>query len=183
MDMGKVTAAGLAVVALAVSAGCASTAPASVLASPPTNAASVPPASTSAPVDPLAKTDLTSRVALLVDGVAKPFKNGQKIAVGSDLLAEVWFTPYPPLGATTLTVQVIEPITQGSVDNAQVSLVYDMPEMGHGIIRQPVRARGAGTYQTPLNLFMLGTYQMAVEIRTANGSGSALLELITSLPD
>ncbi|MBI4308105.1 MAG: FixH family protein [Chloroflexi bacterium] len=183
MDMRKVIAAGLAAVTVTMSAGCARADTGTVLASPPPNPASLPSASTSAPVDPLARTEITTRVALLVDGIAKPFRNGQKIVVGSDLVAEVWFTPYPPLGATTLTVQVLDAITKEPVANADVFLLYDMPEMGHGTIRQRVAARGAGTYQTPLNLYMLGTYQIAVEIRTASGSGSATLELTMALPE
>lgn len=176
--MRRVAAMSVMVVTLVTLAGCA---PVVVPSAAAPVSASAPAAPRGAPVDPLGASDAFYRVSLMADGVEKPFRNGHKAAIGQKALAEVWFNPYPPLTRTVLVVQVLDAATQEALDDVQVIVRYEMPEMGHGVVSQRASVHERGSHHASLNLSMIGTYLLSVEVRTLTESGSINLEIALSL--
>lgn len=178
----RLTAAvGTALITLALFVGCApARSPGAAAAAPVVRSQSAAPPT---PVDPLIRAEAaTTKISVISDSVTRPFRNGQKVAVGNGTVAEIWFNPYPPLGATTLTVKLLDAASLTPVDTSLVSLRYDMPEHGHGIIAQRLTQVATGSHEIRLTLNMVGTYKVELDMRTSDSTGRLTLEFTSPAP-
>lgn len=109
-----------------------------------------------------------------LDGRARPFQNGERIAVG-DVNIEIFVAPYPPLREGTIDLYLTDRATGRPLDGKALRIIFDM-DMPHGSIRAEALPTGGGHFLVPYKLVMPG--QWRVEITVTRSSNWATFALI-----
>ncbi|MBI4295986.1 MAG: hypothetical protein HY667_02575 [Chloroflexi bacterium] len=92
-----------------------------------------------------------------ISGEEVPIKNGQRLSLKGDVLAEVFVTPFPPTPETEL--QLILRRGEAPLRGAEIIVTYDMRDMDHGVRdRQIGREIADGYYAISLDMLMWGDW-------------------------
>lgn len=94
--------------------------------------------------------------------------NGGVVALSDELDLAVSVSPYPP---STFDLDVdlyLTDVTGRPVDDATISVEWDMAFMWHGPFLSEFRGVGAGHYVAPFDLFMFGPWEFVTRV-TAPG--------------
>lgn len=104
------------------------------------------------------------RTALWVeqDGQARPFENGQAVAVGT-VTVELFIAPYPPLREGSIDLYARDRVTGQPVEGDGLQIIFDM-YMPHGSIRAKAVPTGGGHYLIPYKLVMPGEWRVDITI-------------------
>lgn len=101
-----------------------------------------------------------------------PFNNGETLKI-DDLDVTVFVTPYPPPRAANIDFGVER---NGAVlDDANVTMQYDMTTMAHGPFRLLAIPAGRGHYVVPVEFEMEGDFYLNVAVDT--GAREYILQL------
>lgn len=109
-----------------------------------------------------------------LDGRARPFQNGERLALG-DVNVEIFVAPYPPLREGTIDLYLTDRATSKPLETNALRVIFDM-DMPHGSIRAEALATGGGHFLVPYKLVMPG--QWRVEITVTRGGNWATFALI-----
>ncbi|MDO8614332.1 MAG: FixH family protein [Dehalococcoidia bacterium] len=95
----------------------------------------------------------------------QPFKNGDEVSAGG-MNAEIFVSPYPPGRSANIDFY----LTRGGepIENANVSLQYDMTVMEHGPFELLAVPTGRGHYLAALDFVMNGDFWLNVSLDIAN---------------
>ena len=100
------------------------------------------------------------------------FKNGETLKVG-DLDVTIFVSPYPPPRAANIDFGLAR--AGVPLEDAYVSLQYDMTTMGHCPFKLLAVPAGAGHYVVPVEFGMEGDFYLNVAV--ADGSKESILQL------
>ena len=100
------------------------------------------------------------------------FKNGETLTVG-DLDVTIFFSPYPPPRAANIDFGVAR--AGVPIEDAYVTLQYDMTAMAHGPFKLLAVPAGSGHYVVPVNFEMDGDFYLNVAVD--DGSKESVLQL------
>ena len=94
----------------------------------------------------------------------QPFKNGDEVSAGG-MNAEIFVSPYPPGRSANIDFY----LTRGGepVEDADVSLQYDMTVMEHGPFELLAVPTGRGHYLAPMDFVMDGNFWLNVSVDAA----------------
>ena len=109
------------------------------------------------------------RLGFIVDREAVAMKNGGRVPLGDDRVAEVFLAPYPPNWQTDLHLYLLNRNDFSPVTDADVDLLYEMVWMDHGIDGQVGRKVADGHYVLPLDFLMYGDWSVDTRITLPEG--------------
>ncbi len=98
--------------------------------------------------------------------------NGAAIPLGDALVLEVFVSPYPPTEFATDVDFYVTTIDGEPVDDADISIVWDMLFMTHGPFFAAPENIGGGHYLAPLEMFMFGPWELDTTV-TAPSTGTS----------
>ena len=101
-----------------------------------------------------------------------PFKNGETLKVG-DLDVSIFVSPYPPPRAANIDFGVER--AGVAVEDAYITLQYDMTTMAHGPFKLLAIPAGRGHYVVPVEFEMEGDFYLNVAVD--DGSKESILQL------
>jgi hypothetical protein len=105
-------------------------------------------------------------------GEPVPFENGETLRVG-DLDVTIYVSPYPPPRAANIDFGVER--AGVALDDAYVTLQYDMTTMAHGPFKLLAIPAGGGHYVVPVEFEMEGDFYLNVAVD--DGSTESVLQL------
>lgn len=110
--------------------------------------------------------DVASNIGFIVGKEAIGLKNGGRVPLSDDKIAEVFLAPYPPDWQTDLHLFLLDGDSFEPIGDVDVDLEYDMVYMDHGIDAQTGTDLGGGHYVLPLSFLMYGDWNvdMAVDL-------------------
>ena len=94
----------------------------------------------------------------------QPFENGDSVAV-SGMNVEISVAPYPPGRSANIDFYLTR--GGGPVEDANVSLQYDMTVMEHGPFELLAVPTGRGHYLAPMDFVMDGSFWLNVSVDAA----------------
>ena len=131
-------------------------------------------------------TGVPSNLYLILDDGNVPIENGESYQLNEELEVQMTLDPYPPIGLSAhLVLDLYLTDRLGApIDDADISLRYDMFDMTHGPFESQMINRGNGHYLASLDLIMFGAWGIETTIRTSFQSEPYQLRnaVIVSLP-
>lgn len=115
--------------------------------------------------DESTKTNLPSRIKVLLDGTPIAIQNGEAVLVVDNYLVEIFVAPYPPVDFEVSVDLYITTISGEPVNDAQISIDYDMMFMNHGPFILTPTSLGNGHYIATYNFFMYGPWVIEAFIK------------------
>lgn len=125
--------------------------------------------------EPAAPADAEATVFVSEGGMLRPLANGGRVAL-RDGWAEVRFTPYPLGPRSDLDVRIIDG-RSGRAADADVTVLYEMLGMEHGMVVQRATPRSDGHHTAPLNVAMPGQWRFMLRIARSGEVESVVLVL------
>lgn len=107
-------------------------------------------------------------------GFTFPLRNGARVAIENGWI-EPRFSPFPPGKDVDLDVAVIA--ASPAAGAAEVTVSYDMVEMGHGATTVHAGADGAGHHRAHVPMGMYGTWLITVKVVLDGVTSTAVLML------
>lgn len=109
-------------------------------------------------------------------GTTQPFDNGRSVSIdGTDV--EIYVSPYPP--GRTANIDFYLTRNGQPVENANVSLQYDMTVMDHGPFKLLAVPTGRGHFLAPVEFLMTGDFWLNVSL-SLGGQESVISMLVRS---
>lgn len=102
-------------------------------------------------------------------GEAVGMKNGGRVPLGDDIIAEVFLSPYPPDWQTDLHLFLMDKNTFEPLTDVDVDLVYEMVYMDHGIDALEGTKVKDGHYLLPLSFLMYGDWSVDTTVELPEG--------------
>jgi hypothetical protein len=101
------------------------------------------------------------RLWIKENGVQQPFENGRAVTIDGTKV-EIYVSPYPP--GRTATIDFYLTRNGQPVENANLSLQYDMTVMEHGPFKLLAVPTGRGHFLAPLEFAMTGDFWLNVSL-------------------
>ena len=112
---------------------------------------------------------LSPRLGFVQRGGVTAMKNGGRVPLSEDKIAEVFLAPYPPDWQTDLNLFLLDKETYQPVTDVEVDLEYEMVYMDHGIDGLPGTKVADGHYVLPLSFLMYGDWSVDVTLQLPEG--------------
>lgn len=113
-----------------------------------------------------AVTSNTPRILLHTDeNRLVSLQNGSAIPLDDDFHMTLSLDPYPPSITPLFVTFYVTDDAGEPVENAEITLRYDMPAMKHGLMNVEIIPLGKGYYQGQLKLTMFGTWTFNTSVK------------------